>query len=148
MYTSVIHIYLAVGVWLCHTWRPSRTGSPDPRYPGQTRVRWSSTTWRPLPHTEDNGRTTTPRSTTDSVGILSYTPCHTVYVICYCKGSSFFSDPYVRLDILLTVNSMFTRLQGHCITWEIWLHSSSLIEFSRSNGNFAYRNANELDQTH
>ena len=27
-------------------------------------------------------------------------------------------------------------------------HPSPLIEFARSNGNFAYRDANELDRTH
>ena len=38
-----------------------------------------------------------------------------------CKVSPFFSD--LCLNILLLVDSLSTRRQGHCITWEIRLHT-------------------------
>ena len=38
-----------------------------------------------------------------------------------CKVSPFFSD--LCLNILLLVDSLSTRRHGHCITWEIRLHT-------------------------
>jgi hypothetical protein len=119
-------LYYDIDQWgfHCILLQTTANGGPDPQA-----MTWTdtydvvvSTTWRPLPHTEDNVRTCCTSflhdSTPGTVGLVSYT--HEVYVTCYFCYMFFNTYLCMYIILLRMVVGLRTQFWTLLDVWGVW----------------------------